>query len=104
VLDQLAGCVGFQWDEGNAAKNWLRHRVSRPECEEVFFNEPLVAARDVPHSAVEPRYYVLGQSAGGRRLFVVCTIRNQLIRVVSARPMSRRERRVYDQASTKVTD
>lgn len=96
----LPGCVGFQWDEGNAEKNWSGHRVSRSECEEVFFAEPLIAALDFAHSGDEPRYYVLGQTAQGRRLFIACTIRDQLIRVISARPMSRRERRVYEKANT----
>ncbi|MGH7866319.1 MAG: BrnT family toxin, partial [Candidatus Dormibacteraceae bacterium] len=77
--------------------------VSRPECEEVFFTEPLVVTPDIQHSAGEPRYYVLGQTVAGRRLFIACTIRDQLIRVISARAMSRRERRVYDEASTEST-
>ena len=98
-FEALAACVGFQWDEGNANKNRQRHRVSRSECEEVFFARPLVTAADPRHSAVEVRYYVLGQTARGRRLFIACTIRDQLIRVISARAMSRRERRVYDETS-----
>ena len=60
-LDQLLECTGFQWDEGNAEKNWLRHKVSRVECEEVFFNEPLLVAADAEHSGVEPRFYALPQ-------------------------------------------
>ena len=98
-FEELSACLGFQWDEGNADKNWQRHRVSRLECEEVFFARPLVAAADPRHSAAELRYYVLGQTARGRRLFIACTIRDQLIRVISARAMSRRERRVYDETS-----
>jgi uncharacterized DUF497 family protein len=103
-LEQLAACVGFQWDEGNTQKSWVRQRVSRPECEEVFFNQPLVAASDVEHSEIEVRYYVLGTTIRGRRLFIACTIREQLIRVISARPMSRRERRIYDQATPETDD
>jgi uncharacterized protein len=99
---QLAACLGFQWDDGNAEKSWLRHRVSRSECEDIFFNHPLVAAPDAVHSETEQRYYVLGKTAGGRRLFIACTIRAQLIRVISARPMSRRERRIYDQATPEI--
>ena len=99
ALAELEACVGFQWDDRNSHKNWERHRVSRAECEAVFFNDPFVAAPNVIHSEKESRYYVLGQTARGRRLFVACTIRERLIRVVSARPMSRRERRSYDQAA-----
>jgi len=97
-FDQLLACIGFQWDEGNAEKNWLRHKVSRVECEEVFFNEPLLVAEDVEHSGVEPRFYALGQTDEGRLLFVVCTVRDELIRVISARDMSRREKKEYERA------
>jgi uncharacterized protein len=100
ALAELTACAGFQWDDGNSHKNWERHRVSRAECEEIFFNDPVVAAPDVIHSENEPRYYVLGQTARGRRLFVACTIRARLIRIISVRSMSRRERRTCDQATS----
>jgi hypothetical protein len=53
---------------------------------------------DEVHSKVEARYYVLGQTNAGRRLFIVFTIRNEKIRVISARDMSKRERMIYEQA------
>lgn len=90
----LAGCTGFDWDEGNLLKNWERHRVSASECEQVFFNQPFVTVGDVQHSKEEPRFYGLGQTDAGRRLFVVF-MRGTLIRVISARDMNRRERREY---------
>ena len=96
VLDDLARCTGFDWDEGNLAKNWARHRVAAAECEQVFFNRPRVAAPDEQHSEEEPRFYVLGQTDAGRRLFVVFTLRRDLIRVISARDMNRRERAEYE--------
>jgi uncharacterized protein len=97
--DPLLGCVGFEWDEGNATKNWERHRVSGPECEEVFFLAPLVMTRQAAkHSGQERRFLALGRTVRGRRLFLVFTVRRDLIRVISARPMSRRERRAYEQA------
>ena len=96
--EPLLGCVGFEWDEGNATKNWERHHVSRSECEEIFFLAPLVIAQDAKQSGQEQRYLALGRTVGGRRLFVVFTVRGDLIRVISARAMSRRERRVYEQA------
>ncbi len=37
----LLGCMGFEWDDGSATKNWDRHHVSNSECEEVFFLAPL---------------------------------------------------------------
>ena len=92
----LARCTGFDWDEGNLLKNWERHRVSASECEQVFFNRPLVAREDEKHSGQESRFYGLGQTDSGRRLFVVFTVRGTLIRVISAREMNRREKREYD--------
>ncbi|HKI06019.1 MAG TPA: BrnT family toxin [Thermoanaerobaculia bacterium] len=86
----------FEWDAGNAEKNWLRHRVSQAECEQVFFNRPLVAAEDVLHSSDEPRFFALGQSDAGRPLFVVYTLRGEKVRVISARDMTRRERKEYE--------
>jgi uncharacterized protein len=86
---------GFQWDAGNSGKIWERHRVAPTECEELFFNRPLVVAQDEEHSVAEERIYGLGQSDAGRLLFVAFVIRGRLIRVISARDMSRRERRIY---------
>lgn len=97
-MEQLLRCTGFEWDEGNREKNWVRHRVSTAECEQVFFNTPLLVAEDERHSGVEARYYVLGQTNAGRKLFVVVTVRGELIRVISARDMSRRERKEYENA------
>ena len=91
---------GFEWDEGNLAKNWDRHQVSSAECEEVFLNVPLVLADDVVHSAHEARYYTLGQTNNGRLLFIAFTVRATRIRVISARPMSGKERRIYGQADS----
>ena len=94
--DDLAQCTGFQWDTGNAEKNWELHQVSQGECEQVFFNRPLVVAPDVELSKRELRYAALGQTNAARQLAVVFTIRGPLVRVISARNMSRRERRIYE--------
>lgn len=91
---------GFGWDEGNLTKNWDRHQVSSTECEEVFLNEPLLLADDVRHSANEARNYALGHTNGGRLLFVAFTVRGTRIRVISARPMSGKERQIYGQATS----
>ncbi|MCK4504818.1 MAG: BrnT family toxin [Candidatus Aegiribacteria sp.] len=93
--DRLKDCTGFEWDEGNATKNWEKHDVSQSECEQVFFNKPLIVRRDSAHSETESRYYVLGKTDSGRLLFVVFTIREKLIRVISARDMTKKEERRY---------
>ena len=91
----LQECTGFQWDAGNRDKNWLKHKVSNSECEQIFFNQPIIVTRDLKHSDRENRFYALGQTDLGRKLFVVFTIRNKEIRVISARDMSRKERELY---------
>jgi uncharacterized DUF497 family protein len=95
LVDRLRRCTGFEWDEGNSGKNWEKHRVSDGECEQVFFCQPLLALPDSSHSESEDRILVLGKTDSGRKLFVVCTVRGDLIRVISARDMTKREREVY---------
>ena len=59
------GATGFQWDEGNAEKNWLQHGVTHAEAEQVFFNPPVVVRGDPKHSAQEVRYFALGRTDMG---------------------------------------
>jgi hypothetical protein len=87
--------TGFQWDAGNSEKNWLAHDVTQGETEQVFFNRPVLMMPDAAHSEVEGRHYILGRTSTGRRLTVVFTIRESLVRPIMARDMSRRERRRY---------
>jgi uncharacterized DUF497 family protein len=94
-VDNLSRIEGFDWDKGKIEKNWERHKVSFIECEEVFFNEPLILQENEVHSSAENRYYALGRTNDERLLFIVFTIRRNKIRVISARDMSKRERRVY---------
>ncbi len=95
---------GFEWDEGNRAKSHDRHGVTAPEVEEVFGSRPLLVAEDQKHSAQERRLYALGQTASGRRLFVVFTLRESKIRPISARDMSRAERTEYERAQEPQAD
>lgn len=89
--------TGFDWDGGNLRKNWEKHGVTSLESEQVFFNEPLIVQDDDKHSQMEPRWYGLGSTDSRRLLLVVFTIRNNRIRVISARDMSRKERKVYEE-------
>jgi uncharacterized DUF497 family protein len=88
-------CAGFDWDKGNFEKNRLTHGVSPFECEQIFFNQPLIVAPDKAHSQKEMRFYGLGQTDAARLLFVVFTVRKSLIRIISARDMSRTEKEVF---------
>jgi uncharacterized DUF497 family protein len=93
--DELAACTGFDWDAGNAGKNDAAHHVTDAEAEEVFFNRPLLIAPDLRHSVEESRIAALGKTARGRHLSIVFTLRGNLVRIISARDMSRKERRYY---------
>ena len=94
-LDEVEG---FEWDNGNLLKSLLKHGVAVREAEEVFLNEPLLL-EDLQHSQVEPRLHALGETHSGRPLHVSFTLRGEgkLIRVISVRPMSRKERNRYGQ-------
>jgi uncharacterized DUF497 family protein len=95
-MEGLNKCTGFGWDNGNKSKNWVKHKVTPSECEQIFFNRPLVVKDDPKHSLTEKRFYALGRTNIKRFLFIAFTVRNNLIRVISARDMSRKERKVYN--------
>ena len=97
----LASATGFDWDTGNAPKVQARHQVEPGECEQAFFVEPFIVAVDAPHSQREARWYAFGRTFANRHLYLVFTMRGSLIRVISARPMNRKERRAYVQAQAR---
>lgn len=90
--------TGFDWDAGNREKN-LKHGIHASECEQVFFNEPLVILDDPKHSVAEDRFAAFGQTDLGRKLVLVYTQRSGSLRVISARDMNRRERQFYEHAT-----
>jgi hypothetical protein len=99
VLEEFfAGLEGFEWDDANSEKNWRQHAVGQGEAEQTLLNRPLLVALDVKHSQQEPRFLALGRTDALRPLTVAFTVRDTRVRVISARPMSRAERRVYAQA------
>ena len=91
----LQNCTGFEWDDANVTKNWEKHDVSTVECEQIFFNKPLIIKRDSKHSKFENRYYILGRTNMNRLLFAVFTVRNDKIRIISARDMTISEIKRY---------
>lgn len=95
-FDQLSDLEGFDWDTGNREKNRVKHNVSDGECEEIFFNSPLLLTDDAKHSDEELRFAAFGITDGGRMLTVVFTMRQRLIRVISARDVNKKERRFVD--------
>ena len=91
---------GFDWNDGNREKN-LKHGVHGWECEQVFFNRPLVILDDPKHSVTEERYAAFGQTDAGRNLIIVYTMRREQIRVISARDMDKKERQFYENIQQK---
>lgn len=93
----LSHIEGFEWDAGNDRKSLEKHDVLQNEAEQVFVNRPLLLLDDVEHSRIEVRYHAYGKTHDGRLLQVSFTLRQGgvIIRVISARPMSARERARY---------
>ena len=91
----IAGLEAFEWDAGNSDKNWRNHEVRQAEAEQVLLNRPVIFAPDLKHSQAEARYFTLGRTNSGRGLAIVFTTREARVRVISARPMSRAERKIY---------
>mgnify|MGYP001570043068 CR=1 FL=1 len=91
--------IQFQWDAGNREKNWLKHRVTPAECEEVFFDSHKRVLGSVLHTGHETRYVLIGQTQGNRLLFVVFTMRRHTVRVISARDLNRSERGLHEEAA-----
>ncbi len=92
--------TGFEWDNGNQDKNRFKHKVLNIECEEIFFNQPLLIFEDHKHSHKEERLYALGRT-NNRFLFISFTLRGTCIRVISARSMNKKERKHYETATKK---
>jgi uncharacterized DUF497 family protein len=87
----------FEWDVNKARSNLTKHAVSFQEATTVFGDPVSLTIPDPAHSQVENRFIVLGQSHSGRILVVVHTERGDNIRIISARPASRRERKQYEE-------
>ena len=97
----IPGSKNFDWDKGNISKNWNKHRVHYLECEEIFFNEPIITKVERRGRPGEERISALGVTNEVRLLFVVFTIWKGKVRVISARDMNRKERNVYHEKTKK---
>ena len=89
----------FEWDQGNENKNFIKHRVTNEECEEIFFDEDKKILKDVLHSELEERYIIFGKTKKNRLLFIVFTIRKNKIRIISARDINSKEKRLYEKSN-----
>lgn len=95
-MTKFPGPISFDWDESNIEKNWKKHKVHYREAEEVFSNRQLKLFEDIKHSQKENRLIALGSTNQNRLLYIIFTMRNQKIRIISARDQSKKERRLYE--------
>lgn len=94
MLD-LSKITGFEWDQGNIEKNLIKHNVTNQEAEEIFINDPHFIFEDQKHSIREKRYMIWGVTSQGKKLSIIFTIRQDKIRIISARDMHKSERSEY---------
>ena len=90
--------IKFQWDEGNSEKP-KKHRLTSEETEETFFAENKVIFGDWKHSTTEKRSTLLGKTRKGKLLNITYTIRENRIRVITARPINKKEVSLYEKAA-----
>ena len=87
----------FEWDGAKARSNWEKHGVSFEEAATIFGDPLSLTVSDPDHSETEERYISMGASAASRVLVVSHTDRADVIRLISARPATPRERRTYEE-------
>lgn len=97
VID-LIKILGFEWDKGNVDKSYQKHGITPNEAEEVFVDKNVGVERDIKHQESEERYIAIGMTLNEKLLFVVFTVRGNLIRVISSRKANKKERRLYEEA------
>jgi len=90
--------VRFEWDPEKAVHNHEKHGVTFEEAQTVFEDDLFIIFGDPDHSMNENRYLIMGQSKSGQLLVVSYTERSRRIRLISARPATRRERKVYEES------
>lgn len=90
--------VEFEWDKGNIDKN-KKHNVADKETEEAFFDKNKVVFHDWKHSIIEQRNTLLGMTKQKKLLNITYTIRNKKIRVITARPVNKKEVSLYEKAT-----
>jgi len=98
----VALTIEFEWDQWNVQKNEIKHGVSRLEAESAFYDPGYKLFEDVKHSTSrEARYILYGRSIENRPVMVGFTVRGARVRVITARPASRKERRIYEEGKRK---
>jgi uncharacterized DUF497 family protein len=98
----------FQWDAGNETKSALKHGVTRDDVEVLVRDGAIIlAGRIVEPAHEEPRWLLLGETPAGKLVSVVFTRRGEkghLLRPISSRPMAKKERKFYGDATHEAED
>ena len=88
----------FEWDSAKAVQNLRKHKVTFNEAATVFGDFFSITVSDPDHSVGERRHITIGRSSQGRLLMVAHAGRGERVRIISARTLTRRERRTYETA------
>jgi uncharacterized DUF497 family protein len=87
----------FEWNQNKALQNIIKHNVSFEEASTAFRDKLSITISDPLHSENEDRFVLLGYSINNRLLVVIHTDRNDRIRIISARPATKNERKKYEE-------
>ncbi len=87
----------FEWDPKKESSNLRKHKVSFEEASTALSDPMSVTGADPDHSIGEYRYVTFGISKFGRLLVVAHTEQDETIRIISARTVSKRERKIYEE-------
>ena len=87
----------FEWDNNKAESNILKHGITFEEAVTVFADPYLLFTEDSKNSDIEEREWAIGESENGSILVVVFTMRDEKIRIISARKATKRERKRYEE-------
>ncbi len=85
----------FEWDPNKASNNLAKHNISFHEASTVFGDPLALTFPDPDHAHDEARYITIGESIQGQLLIISHTDLGQRIRIISARKVTRQERRIY---------
>jgi uncharacterized DUF497 family protein len=88
--------IEFEWDSDKAETNLIKHRISFEEATTAFYDTLSSTIPDPLHSEDEARFVLLGRTSAGRLIVVAHVDRGAKIRLISARPATRKERRQYE--------
>jgi hypothetical protein len=91
--------MGFEWDDEKSKSNRAKHRVSFEEAVTVFGDPLAVTFFDPDHSEFEDRFITFGYTANNRLIVVAHADRDEVVRLISARPVTRRERKQYEKGT-----